>query len=393
MAHYDGYGSSPRAWGASCLGFVVLVALIAAGMAAIWLLWPGGHGTGGEGLDPKAAPRPIAARGTLSDLEKANIEIYEDALPSVVSVTNLRVQREFFWMDEQEVPKGVGSGFIWDEDGHIVTNYHVVQGAQAARVTLSDQAKTQLAAKDVWAYPDKDIAVLWVDVPKGKKLKPLKVGTSHDLKVGQIVYALGDPFELDNTMTFGIVSALGRQIKSVTGQPIPGMIQTTATLNPGNSGGPLLDSAGRLVGMNTAILSPTGGSVGIGFAIPVDEINRVVPQLIKHGKVVQPYLGVKIAADQLARRLGVSEGALIQNVEPGSPAAKAGLRGTSRGANQRIQLGDVILAIDGKAVESGKDLNQVLARHQPGDEVRLTIERNEERTEVRVTLEAKGQKE
>jgi S1-C subfamily serine protease len=387
MASSYGYRPTREPVGTGCVGFVFLLLLVGIGVAAIWWLWPYHAPADPEaGVDPQAQPRVVEARGDLSALEKTNISIYEQATPSLVQVTNLAVRNDFFGLD-QEVPKGVGSGFVWDDEGHIVTNYHVVQGAEAARVTLSDTAKTQLQAQRLWAHPEKDIAVLWVDVPK-KKLRPILIGSSHDLKVGQMVYALGDPFGLNGTMSNGIISALGREIRSVTETPISGVIQTTAILNPGNSGGPLLDSAGRLIGMNTAILSPTGSFAGIGFAIPVDEINQIVPQLIKHGKVVRAYLGVQLAQDQQAQQLGVDEGALILKVQPRSPASKAGLRGVARANNGRIHLGDIIVAIDGKAVKNGKDLLHILGEHRAGDAVQLTIERNGERQDVAVTLAA-----
>ena len=292
------------------------------GALLIWHLW-----TPGSGLNPEAQPLPVVPRGELSALEKDNIAIYDRASPSLVQVTNLTQRGSLFSLDVQQIPKGVGSGFVWDQDGHIVTNYHVVEGADSAQVTLFDHSTTE--ARQIWADPDQDIAVLWIQVPRSK-LHPVVMGSSHDLKVGQVVYALGDPFGLDQTMTTGIVSALNRKIDSANGRPIQGVIQTSAAINPGNSGGPLLDSAGRLIGMNTAILSPSGTFAGIGFAIPVDEINRIAPQLISHGKVVHPRLGVQLAEDQLAQQLNVDKGALIMKVMPNSAAAQAGLRGTQR---------------------------------------------------------------
>ncbi len=217
--------------------------------------------------------------------------------PAVVHVTNVAQVRSEFSLDVTRIRKGTGSAFVWDQDGHIVTNYHVVEGADTVRVTLADQSSYE--ARQVWAYPEKDIAVLWIDAPRSK-FHPVQVGASHDLKIGQITYAIGNPFGLDQSMTKGIISALGREIESREGNPIHGAIQTSAPINPGNSGGPLLDSAGRLIGMTTAIMSPSGASAGIGFAIPVDTINEITPQLIRHGKVVGPSLGVQVAEDQLA---------------------------------------------------------------------------------------------
>ena len=249
---------------------------------------------------------------------------------------------------------------------------------------MSDNSTYQ--ADQYYPDPDHDIAVLFVKIPR-EKLHPIELGSSHDLKVGQITYALGDPFGLEQTMTTGIVSALNRTIDAANGHTIAGVIQTSAAINPGNSGGPLLDSAGRLIGMNTAILSPSGSFAGIGFAIPVDEVNRIVPQLIRHGKVVRPRLGVVIVQDQVARKLGIDKGALILKVQPDSPAAKAGLRGTTRDPDSGdIKLGDIIVAMDGTAINNSADLNAVLERHQIGDTITLTIEREGKRQDVKVTL-------
>jgi S1-C subfamily serine protease len=358
------------------LGLLVLAAI---GGFFLWLLWPIR-----TGLSPQAQPRPVVARGSLAESEKANMEIYDQSAPSLAQVTNVAMQRsDFFSLDVQAVPKGVGSGFVWDQDGHIVTNYHVVEGADSAQVTLADH-KTY-TARQVWAYPDQDIAVLWIDVSRDK-LRPIMIGSSHDLKVGQITYALGDPFGLDQTMTVGIVSALNRTIQSANGRPIVGVIQTSAAINPGNSGGPLLDSAGRLIGMNTAILSPSGAFAGIGFAIPVDEINRIVPELIQHGKVVRPRMGVRLAPDELAKQAGVDHGALIMKVVPDSGAAKAGLQGTRREDSGKIVLGDVIVALDGNPIESSEDLYSALQKHKAGDIITLTIIRDGKRQDVKVTL-------
>ena len=351
---------------------VVLVVLLAVPIGLlVWWFWP--HAS--SGLDPHAQPRPVVARGALAPEEEMNISIYDRTSPSVVHVTNLAQQRGLFNLNMSEVPKGTGSGYVWDEDGHIVTNYHVVAGADAAQVVLADNSRYR--ARQVWAYADKDIAVLWIDAPKAK-LHPMPlIGTSHDLKVGQITYAIGNPFGFDQTMTNGIVSGLGREIEGEGGQPLRGVIQTSAAINPGNSGGPLLDSNGRLIGMNTAIVSPSGASAGIGFAIPVDEINEIVPQLIQHGKVVRPRLGVQLAEDQQARHLGIDEGALILKVVPDGSAAKAGLQG-----------GDVILAVDGKTISKAKDLYAALEPHHVGDTITVTILRDNKRQDVKVTLEA-----
>ena len=339
-----------------------LLLLLGAFLLLVGWFWRGRD----SGLNPEAQPRPVAARADLTAEEKMNIAIYERAAPAVVHVTNVAEQGNLFNLDLQRIPKGVGSGFVWDQDGHIVTNNHVVDGADAVRVTLEDGSAYD--AQQVWSYPDKDIAVVWINAPKNK-LHPVSMGTSHDLKVGQVTYAIGNPFGLDQTMTTGIVSALGREVEPGNGSPIHGAIQTSAPINPGNSGGPLLDSAGRLIGMTTMIVSPSGVSAGIGFAIPVDEINEIVPQLIRHGKVVRPRLGVQIAEDQLAQQLGIEQGALIVKVVPGGPAAKAGLQGTRRDPSGRILMGDVIVAIDGKSIAQGKDFYAALEKYHVGDAV------------------------
>jgi S1-C subfamily serine protease len=330
-----------------------------------------------------AVPRAITPRGDLAADEKATIELYNQAKPSVVHITSLANRRDYLSFNVQQVPEGTGSGFVWDQDGHIVTNYHVIQHADAAVVTLWDQ--TSWKARTVGTYPDKDLAVLQIDAPRGK-LTPIPIGRSDDLQVGQKAFAIGNPFGLDQTLTTGIISALGREIESVSKRPIRNVIQTDAAINPGNSGGPLLDSAARLIGVNTAIFSPSGVSVGIGFAIPVDEVNRIVPQLIANGKITRPGLGVQVATDQLARQLQKT-GVLIIGVQPDSPAEKAGLRRTKRDASTgSIILGDVIVAVDGKAVKTTNDLFALLDTKKVGDTVTVTVEREAKKVDVPVTL-------
>jgi len=334
-----------------------------------------------------AVPREVVPRGELSDVEKTNIDIYKKAKPSVVHITSIGLERDDWSLNVQEVPEGIGSGFVWDEGGHIVTNYHVIKDASAAHVTLADH--TTWRASLVGAAADKDLAVLHIDAPK-KKLVPIAVGKSEDLQVGQLAYAIGNPFGLDQTFTTGVISALGREIQSVTKRTIKNMIQTSAVINPGNSGGPLLDSAGRLIGVTTAIYSPSGGNIGIGFAIPVDEVNRVVPQLIKKGKLDRPGLGVQILEDQSARELSVEKGALITRAYPNSPASRAGLRSTRwvySGLHRRIRLGDIITAIDDNPIEKANDFFDILERkYKIGDTVTLTILRDGEEQKVQATL-------
>jgi len=332
--------------------------------------------------DRRAEPRVVAARGDLAEDEKNTIAVFEEVAPSVVYITSIEVRRSIFSLNVYEIPQGTGSGFIWDNEGRIVTNYHVVGDASRVEVTLGDNAVYKGVM--VGAAPDKDIAVLQIAAP-ADELKPIPLGDSETLQVGQKVFAIGNPFGLDHTITSGIVSALDREITAVTGRTIQGVIQTDAAINPGNSGGPLLDSAGRLIGVNTAIYSPSGASAGIGFAVPVDVVNRVVPEIIRHGKVIRPGIGVTLASERIARRLEI-KGLLVISVQPGSSAAKAGIRET-RQVRGKIILGDIILAINGVPVESYDDLRNELDRYHIGDEVTLIIQRGEEHAEVPLRLE------
>ncbi len=318
----------------------------------------------------EAVPRAVAPRGPLGADEQANIELFKRASPSVVNITSLGVQRDLFSMNVQQVPRGSGSGFVWDDKGHIVTNFHVIQNANGARVTLADQSSFD--AKLVGAFPDRDLAVLRIEAPK-EKLPPIAVGSSRDLAVGQRVYAIGNPFGLDQTLTTGIISALNREIESFNNRTIRGVIQTDAAINPGNSGGPLLDSAGRLLGVNTQIASPSGASAGIGFAIPVDEVNRIVPRLIRDGRFVRPALGIAAGPPALHRALGLPRGVALLQVSPGGPAAKAGLLAFRRGNRGEVVGGDVITAIDGDNVVDLDNLLSRLENRQPGDSVTLTL--------------------
>lgn len=355
------------------------LAVLALSALLAWRFWAQGASRNA----PRATPRAIAPRGDLTVDEKSTIALFRRASPSVVYITTLTVARDFFTLNLLQIPEGTGSGFVWDDAGNIVTNFHVIQNADAAQVTLADHSTWK--ARRVGMAPDKDLAVLRVDAPKSR-LYPIPIGSSKDLKVGQKVIAIGNPFGLDQTLTTGVISALGREIESVTRLPIKGVIQTDAAINPGNSGGPLLDSAGRLIGVNTAIYSPSGASAGIGFAIPVDTVNRVVPQLIRYGKIIRPGLGVQVAEDQLTRELGLT-GVLIVDVVPGSPAAKAGIRPTMRGALGRVKLGDVIIAIDRKKIESVNDLFLLLEQYKVGDMITIAVLRDGKRRQVKVTLE------
>ena len=334
--------------------------------------------------DSEATPRAVTPRGDLAGDEKTNIEVFQNASPSVVYITSLAIQRDRFSFNLHEIPRGTGSGFIWDDNGHVITNFHVIQNASGAKVTLADQSTWD--ARLVGTAPDQDLAVLSIDAPR-HLLKPLPIGRSTNLQVGQNVFAIGNPFGLDQTLTTGIISALGREIESVSGRTIPDVIQTDAAINPGNSGGPLLDSAGRLIGVNTAIYSPSGSSAGIGFAVPVDTVNRVAPQLIRHGRVIRPGLGGRFANDVTARRLGI-DGVLTMEVVQGGAAAKAGLRGMQRNRRGDWILGDIIVGIDGEPVESLDDLMRALDQHNVGDTVQVAVLRDGRRLTLAVTLQA-----
>ncbi len=331
-----------------------------------------------------AESRQAAPRGDLLAEDQRNISLFENASPSVVYITTLAMQTDFFSRNLGEIPVGAGSGFVWDDQGHIITNYHVIRNADAARVTLSD--RTTYTARLVGVAPEKDLAVLKIDAPK-EVLRPIPVGRSADLRVGQSVFAIGNPFGLDQTLTTGVISALGREIESLARLPIRGCIQTDAAINPGNSGGPLLDSAGRIIAVNTQIYSPSGASAGIGFAIPVDEVNWVVPDLIQYGELRRPTLGVQLAEPAIEQRLGV-QGSLILQVIRGTGAAAAGLRPTRRTRLGQIELGDIIAAIDNLPVRSSADVPLALERRQPGETVRLKIRRGKDDIEVPVELSA-----
>ena len=322
---------------------------------------------------PDPALRSITARSALAADELANIEVFKRVSPSVVHITTLATERDFFNRSVQQVPRGTASGFVWDSSGHIVTNFHVIQEGSGARVTLADQSNWP--ARLVGAFPDRDLAVLKIDAPAAK-LPAIPVGASRDLLVGQKVYAIGNPFGLDQTLTTGIVSALNREIESFNSRTIRGVIQTDAAINPGNSGGPLLDSAGRLIGVNTQIASPSGASAGIGFAIPVDEVNRVVQRLIRDGRISRPALGITPAADTVQRALRLPEGVALVQVAPGGPAARAGLLAFSRARDGSVTAGDVITAINDEAVANLDDMLTLLEKRQPGDSVTLTLWRS-----------------
>ena len=319
------------------------------------------------------AAAPALPAGALSADEENTISVFREAAPAVVFVTNVALEQNQR-MDEFAVPQGAGSGFIWDKQGHVVTNYHVVQGGDAFLVTFDDQ--TQVQAKLVGTDANKDIAVLQI-AEKRAKLKPIDVGSSDKLQVGQQVLAIGNPFGLDHSLTKGIISALGRVVQGIGGVTIHDMIQTDAAINPGNSGGPLLDSSGHLIGMNTMIYSRSGSSAGVGFAVPVAFIKRIVPQLIQYGKVIRPGVGITVlTAGQKYYLLGDADGVIIDQVVRGGPAARAGLRGGRHLPGGRYAPGDMIVGVDGHAVKDFDDLFNALDLYKVGDSVTVKIKRD-----------------
>ncbi len=319
----------------------------------------------------------------LTEEEKRTIHIYHSVVPSVVNVSNIKVADSFFY-GKVEVPQGTGSGFIWNEDGYIVTNFHVVQGGNSFVVTFHNDKK-QYKAKVVGIAPKKDIAVLKL-VDKPTSLKAVKVGSSKQLLVGQNAMAIGNPFGLDHSISKGIISALGRKIDGIGGVKIHNMIQTDTAINQGNSGGPLLNSKGELIGMNTMIFSASGSNAGLGFAVPVDTISRIAPQLIKHGKVIRPGLGLGILDQKISSRYVKSRGAAISFIDPDGPAAKAGLRGMMKDRYGRIYIGDVILNIDGKKVHSLDDLYHTLDSYKIGDTVIVEYIRDGKKRATKIKL-------
>lgn len=331
-----------------------------------------------------AEPRTVIPRGDLAPGEASTIAIFEASRDSVVSISTAERVVDPWTRNAYNVPRGTGSGFIWDNLGHVVTNNHVVEGASQAVVRLADGRAFQ--AHLVGAAPEHDLAVLHIGVGADPP-PPIAIGASGELRVGQSVFAIGNPFGLDWTLTTGIVSALERELPSDRGRTIRGLIQTDAAINPGNSGGPLLDSAGRLVGVNTAIYSPSGSSAGIGFAVPVDTVNRVVPQLIAKGRYAPPTLGLRVdpRGDALVRRAGLP-GTPVLAVVPGGSAEAAGIRPARMRRDGRIAIGDVIVALDGEAIEGADDLWAALETRAPGEEVVLGLLRDGETEEVRVVL-------
>ena len=328
----------------------------------------------GRGVDP----RVVQARGTLAESEQATIAIFQSASPSVVLV--ISGERDITGM--QTVAVGGGTGFIWDEQGHVVTNNHVVQ---ASEIIVRMPGGEDIAASVIGRAPQYDLAVLRLSRTP-ENAPPLAIGTSNDLQVGQAAFAIGNPFGFDQTITSGIVSALGRRLPTPEGREIADVIQTDAAINPGNSGGPLLDSAGRVIGVTTAIFSPSGAYAGVGFAVPVDTVARVVPQLIQSGRAPIAGIGILAADEAITSRVGV-EGVLVWQTVPGSPAARAGLRSTDP---QRGELGDVIVEAEGAPVRRLADLTNTLDRLGVGSDVDLILMREGQRVTVSVPIEDIG---
>ena len=324
--------------------------------------------------------RSVDQRGPLSEAERANIELFERVSPSVVQVAARSAAANP--LDEDEgggAGAASGTGFVWDNDGHVVTNNHVVQNGSEVAIRFASGEVAQ--AELIGVAPNYDLAVL--RIKNARKLPPpVALGSSNELKVGQFAYAIGNPFGLDQSLTSGIISALKRRLPTSSGREISNVIQTDTAINPGNSGGPLLDSAGRLIGVNTAIISPSGSSAGIGFAIPADIVNRVVPDLIKNGRVPTPGIGIVAASEAVSTRLGV-EGVIIVRTAPGSPAERAGIRGVDFNSGA---LGDVIVQADGKPVHRLSDLTDQIEQIGAGKSIRIGVKRGSQTRELNIDI-------
>src|SRR5215216_1775048 len=333
----------------------------------------------GRWFYPAATPRAVEPRGDLSDLEKSTIQVFDRVSPSVVQIVARAASDEFASPEEGGGGAQSGTGFVWDDAGHVVTNDHVVQGTSQVAVRFASGQVVR--AEVVGLAPNYDLAVLRISGPR-QLPAPISVGASADLKVGQTCFAIGNPFGLDQSLTVGVISALKRRLPTSGGREIANVVQTDAAINPGNSGGPLLDSAGRLIGVNSAIISPSGTSAGIGFAIPVDTVNRVVPELIRNGRVPTPGIGIMAASEAVATRIGV-QGIIVVRTVPGSPAERAGLRGVDL---NNSRLGDVIVAANERPVHRLSDLTEELEKVGVGKSVRLTILRNGQKTMIEAPI-------
>ena len=320
---------------------------------------------------------------SLGQAEQETIDLFERSSPAIVYINTANIRRDWSF-NLLEIPQGTGSGFIWDEAGHIVTNFHVIDGADRYKVTLSNQESFD--AELVGVAPGKDLAVLKLKDVSPELIEPIQRGNSENLRVGQTVFAIGNPFGLDYSLTQGIISALGREIQAKNGQKINEVIQTDAAINPGNSGGPLLDSKGDLIGVNTAIYSPSGAYAGIGFSIPVDIVKWVVSDLVEYGRLNRPVLGINILPDNYKERFGFRAGVMITDIQKGFPAAKAGLLPLTKDRYGNWNAGDIITSIDDKPIKTTNDLLLVLEEYKAGDQIQLGIIRNRELFEVDIEL-------
>jgi S1-C subfamily serine protease len=332
----------------------------------------------------ETSPPGITDPASASD-EQNNIEIYRSLSPGVVNVHSTSYARDFFGFVEPQ--EGSGSGSVIDQQGNILTNYHVIEGATKLAVSFGGQKN--YAAKVVGGDPDTDLAVIkLIEMPK-EPLTIVPLGDSDKLEVGQKVLAIGNPFGMDRTLTTGVISGLQRPIRARNGRPIEGAIQTDASINPGNSGGPLFDSHGRMIGINSQILSPSGASAGVGFAVPVNIAKRIVPELVRSGEIHRPKLGITTRDVETLKNqveLPVSDGVLIWQIAPGGPAANAGLHGLTQTENGDVEIGDVIVGIDNEKVANTDDLYRILNKRAMGAQVQVQIVRNGRRTSVPVRL-------
>ena len=353
------------------LAFIIVICLVAAAAFTYF------NRFADRGRSIVSQPREIIPRGDLADFEKSTIAIFNSAAPSVVYIFTENAESGFF--GRRGIQQGAGSGFLWDHHGHVVTNYHVIQGAQSIQVRLD--SGEAITATYVGGSPDHDLAVVRLrSMPSS--IEPIPVGTSGDLVVGQAVFAIGNPFGLTRTLTTGVISALDRRLPTAVGREVMGVIQTDAAINPGNSGGPLIDSAGRLIGVNTAIISGSGSSAGIGFAVPVDVVNRVVPKLITNGKVPRPGIGILVLDEETAAGLGVL-GVIIDRVIPGSEADRVGLEGIDY--RNRL-IGDVIVAAGNQEVRNIHDFIRILDNYEIGQTIPLDVRRGEHIRTVEVKI-------
>lgn len=389
MPERDAYYPRRVSGGSSNLTTVLLaivVGLLGGAGAFYWLNRGDRPRFSDSTTDPDVKLREPDPKPGYDDDEKEAITVFKQSKESIVNVDQVMLRRRSDMKIETQ-QAATGSGFVWDDEGRIVTNFHVIRdaaaGRLAVRIVLAD--RTSWSARVVAAAPDYDLAVVQVDENARPRLKKLKIGTSKDLEVGQRVYAIGNPFGYSLTLTKGIISALDREIESPTGAVIPGAIQTQTPINPGNSGGPLLDKAGRMIGVNTMIASPSGGNVGIGFAIPADTVNTVVTELIRSGKIAKPDLGVKLVDQWRLKRWDIDHGVMIAEVVPGGPADLAGLQGLKQ-ERGNLYAGDLIISINGTEIRGLPDFLQAVSRLKPGETVKIRYERGNDEMDVELTV-------